>query len=182
MFQGLQCSSAGNSERFRRFSIFFLASFSLSIIAIPVYGQGNVTVLQTGGGEPLVSDQLQLSTDGLASPMILFDFGFVTDETVTPNTFLDSLTVTLQNASLDTAVLATIDASGVDWAPASPGALSISDSEIQRQPITPPSLTPILGNGVAFSVQMAIPAAFTGSSVTVYFDLFDNLDNSTTAA
>ena len=75
-------------------------------------GQGNFTALQTGGGQPLVSDVQVLQIGGISSPELLFEFGFLTDEAVVPGAFLDSFTVTIQDAAATTAVLATIDASG----------------------------------------------------------------------
>lgn len=151
-------------------------SFFLSAVFLRAQGTLDYVVLQTGGGQPLVSDQQLLQTAGVPTPALFFDFGFFTDETPTPGAFLDSFTVTIQDASMATAVLVTVDASGVLWSPFSPGAVFLSDSDIVRTAIIPPSLQPILGRGVAFTVRVPLPAQFTGPTVTVYFDLFDNLD------
>ncbi len=140
-----------------------------------MFGQDTFTVLQTGSGAPLLSQQVVLSSAGSISPILRLDFGFATDEVPTPGVFLDSFTISLRGASSsETAVLVTADASGVLWAPISPGAVPLEDSVIQRQAIPPPSMQPILGRGVAFAVQVPVPAEFTGSSLTVDFDLFDN--------
>jgi hypothetical protein len=36
--------------------------------------------------------------------------------------------------------------------------------------------SPILGRGIAYSVTVAIPQEISGSDATLYFDLFDNQD------
>jgi hypothetical protein len=151
--------------------LFFLSAFFLR-----AQGTLDYVVLQTGGGQPLVSDQQLLQTAGVPTQALFFDFGFFTDEIPMPGAFLDSFTVTIQDGSSATAVLVTADASGVLWSPFSPGAVFLSDSDIVRTAIIPPSLQPILGQGVAFSVRVPLPAQFTGPTVTVYFDLFDNVD------
>jgi hypothetical protein len=142
-------------------------------------GQG-ITLLQTGGGQPLVSATTNVSTAGLTTPEVFFDFGFLTSETPGPGVFLDSFTVSLLDASSNVAVLATIDASGVVWAPTSPGAVFLAANQIQWQSIPPSSLSPILGQGSAFFVQLPVPTAFAGTSLTLAFDLFDNLDQQMT--
>ena len=162
-----------------------MAAWGISLIlisgALPAGAQGTLTVLQTGGGQPLVSDQQVLQLNGIVQPLILFDFGFVTDQTPAPGVFLDSFTVSFEDAASNVAVVATADASGVAWAPTSPGAVPLTDAQIQRQTILPPSQSPVLGQGVAYAVQVPVPSAFMGSSLTVYFDLFDNLDPTTRA-
>jgi hypothetical protein len=138
-------------------------------------GQGTLNLVQTGGGQPVVSRQETLLVGGITSPELLFNFGFVTQEVVVPNTLLDSFTVTVQNPATSTsAVLVTIDAGGPVWAPSSPGNLTLSDSEILRQGIPPPSLPPVLGRGVAFSVAVPLPSVLIGPTLNVSFDLFDN--------
>ncbi len=138
-------------------------------------GQGTLNYLQTGSGQPLASLSQTLQLTGLSSPEILFSFGFVTQETVQPNTILSSLTVTVENpATSASAVLVTIDAGGPVWAPVSPGNLALTDSQILRQGIPPPSAQPVLGLGSAYSVAFALPASLAGPSVQVTFDLFDD--------
>ncbi len=150
------------------------ASLCLPWFEPHVAGQGTMTVLQTGGGQPLVTSQQALDLNGLPAPSVAFEFGFATQEVPTPGVFLDSFTVSLQDAASHTAVLVTADASGVLWAPPSSGAVTLTDSQIQRVAVAPPTGAPVLGNGLAFSVEMALPPSFTGSTVDVTFDLFDN--------
>lgn len=149
-------------------------------LSVPtLFGQGTLDYqfLQTGGGESLVSAQQVLQINGLNSPAVMFEFGFLTSEVVAPDVFLDSFTVTLQDAMLNTVVIVTADGSGVVWAPPSGGGVVVADSDVQRIIIPPPSLQPVGGQGVAFSVSLPLPPQFTGSAVTVFFDLFDNLDD-----
>ncbi len=138
-------------------------------------GQGTLNFVQTGGGQPVVTLQETLLLGGLTSPEVLFDFGFVTDEVVVPGTLLDSFTVTVQNpAASASAVLVTLDPGGPVWAPVSPGNLALSDSQVLRQGIAPPSPQPVLGQGVAYSVAFPLPSALLGPTLNVTFDLFDN--------
>lgn len=155
--------------------VFFVFA-GVALSGCPALAQGGLTVLQTGSGQPLTSEQQVLQLGVVGAQEISFDCGFASAETPAPGTFLDSFTVTIQDMLSDSAVVATFDASGVVWAPSTPGDVTLLDNQIQRQAIIPPSLAPILGQGVAYSVQLAVPTAFSGSAVTVYFDLFDNLN------
>ncbi len=139
--------------------------------------QGTFTPLQTGSGQPLVSDQVPVPLPGVIAPVVLFDFGFATDETPAPGVFLDSFTVTLEDPSSGaTIVVATVDASGVVWAPLTPGAIGIPDADILRGPIAPPAASPVLGRGTGYTVRVPLPSQFAGATCNVDFDLFDNLD------
>src|ERR1700722_3589261 len=166
-----------------RVGVFFAvgAAAILLLNATRNYAQGTLTVLQTGNGQPLISDQVTLQTAGIASPVIDFDFGFATDEAVSPGTLLDSFTVSLVDTSSDVGVVATSDASGTYWEPSSPGAYTLSPSAIQWQAIAPPSGSPIFGNGVAYAVQVSLPPAFAGATMTADFDLFYDGNSSASA-
>lgn len=147
---------------------------SLQAVAVSAQGGSDYVVLQTGGGKPLVSQQEVLPANAISSAALTFDFGFSTDETPTPGLFLDSFTVSIEDPSSATAVLATIDASGTVWAPSSPGAIVLSESDIQRRAIVPPGMQPILDKGMAFAVEVPLPIQFSGATETVSFELFDN--------
>jgi len=138
-------------------------------------------VLQTGGGQPLDSQQQVLQIGGITAPSISFEFGFSTDQTPSPGTFLDSFTVNLLDAGSDVAVVATVDASGTYWTPTTPGTVTLDPSQISFQGINPPGQSPILGRGVAYTVLIPVPSSFTGTTVTADFDLFDNQDSKTSA-
>jgi hypothetical protein len=145
------------------------------VVSIPARAQGTLTVLQTGGGQPLVTSQQTVDIGTNGGAVITFNFGFVTSEVPAPGVVLDSFSVSVQDQMSDLALLLTADASGVTWAPYSPGAAPITDSQIIRQAITPPSDSPVLGQGLAYFVQFPVPAQFMGDPLTVYFDLYDNL-------
>lgn len=136
-----------------------------------------IIVLHTGGGLPLVSSSQTLvpppGSDGLP---LEFEFGFATDEVVVPGAFLDSLTVTIQDAMARTLVLLTADANGVVWAPPTPGAVFISPNAIVRVPIPFPLLQPPLAQQWAFATAIPLPPELIGP-IQVYFDLFDNFDS-----
>jgi hypothetical protein len=107
---------------------------------------------------------------------LLFEFGFGTDEVISPGAILDSFTVTVQDAAmLNTLVLLTADASGLVWAPPTPGGVVIPPDTVLRSSIPFPSLQPVLANQSAFAVTVPLPTVFTGT-VNVHFDLFDNLN------
>lgn len=151
---------------------------ALLLSAHLVSAQGTLTVLNTGGGQPLVSEVRPLFVDAaLLQPRLLFNFGFATDETFVPDTFLDSFTVTIQSSNqLFTAVYLTTDASGTILAPPTPGTLVIDPATITTSALAYPSLQPILANQLAFQISAPIPAQFVGGQINVYFDLFDNLN------
>lgn len=144
-----------------------------------IAAQGTVVFHNTGNGQSLVSEvQSILVQAGLQQPRLVFDFGFATDERPAPGSFLDSFTVTLQDSAQSfSAVYLTADATGVAWAPPTPGALFIDPASITARPITYPNLQPSLASQTAFEVSAPIPPQFLGSSVNLYFDLFDNLDS-----
>ncbi len=145
----------------------------------PGSAQGTIVFHNTGGGQPIVSEQRSIFVDaGLAQPHLVFNFGFATDEIPSPGAFLDSFTVTIEDsAQRFSALYLAADANGIAWAPATPGALFIDPTSITASPLSYPSLQPVLANRSAFAVTAPIPAQFLGSSVNVFFDLFDNQDN-----
>jgi len=151
---------------------------ALLLSAHLVSAQGTLTVFNTGGGQPLVSEVRPLFVDAaLVQPRLQFNFGFATDETFVPDTFLDSFTVTIQDANqLFTFVYLTTDASGTILAPPTPGTLVIDPATINTDALAYPSLQPVLVNQRAYSVSAPIPAQFLGASINVYFDFFDNLN------
>jgi hypothetical protein len=158
----------------KRLSLTFVV---LSLAGLSAAAQGTLTVLNTGGGQPLVTSSQQLQIPASATPVpLFFEFGFGTDEVTSPGAILDSFTVTVQDAAmLNTLVLVTADASGTVWAPPTPGGVLISPDAILRSSIPFPSLQPTLANQSAFAVTVPLPTVFTGT-VNVHFDLFDNLD------
>ncbi len=161
-----------------------LPGFGRAIVALLllpahfVTAQGTITVLNTGGGQPLVSEARSLFVDGaLVQPRLLFNVGFATDETVALNAFLDSFTVTLQDSNhVFTAIYLTADAAGIVLAPPTPGTVVIDPATLVAEALAYPRLLPVFALQRAFAVNAPIPAQFSGSPIQVYFDLFDNLD------
>jgi hypothetical protein len=161
--------------------------FAVSILLLtpwsdPARAQGSfngITVLRAAGAEPLITETRELQVDpSFALPVLQFTFGFATDETVVPGQFADSFTVTLQDASLATTIiLLTADASGTVWAPLTPGTVPISPEAILRRSAPfPASIEPVLQWQFAYQVEAPLPAAFTGQSFSLHFDLFDNMN------
>lgn len=142
-------------------------------------GQGSeevVTVLDTIPGEALISEARPVSLAPVGNQMLLqFKVGFGTDEVFGPGTIFDAFSLTLQAADFSrTWVLATFDASGVVWAPATPGTEMLEASSIGRASITTPSFLPDFGFRQAYALEMALPEGAEGQPLQLYFDLFNN--------
>jgi hypothetical protein len=134
-----------------------------------------VTVLKTGNGQPLATFSQILSAGSLGqTPILRFSFGFSTAEAISPNAFLDSVSLTVQNGSSQSAIFFTADASGVQWAPVTPGNVLLNAANWNVTPITFPGLQPDYPTEFAYSVTAALPSAFQGQELNFYFDLFDN--------
>ena len=153
----------------------------LALLLLPAHfggAQGVITLLNTGGGQPLVSEVFPLFVDGaMVQPRLQFNVGFATDETVALGAFLDSFTVTLQDSNqVFTAIYLTADAAGTVLAPPTPGTVFIDPSTMVADALPYPILLPVFALQRAFAVSAPIPAQFSGSPIQVYFDLFDNLN------
>lgn len=143
------------------------------------WAQGTLTVLDTGGGQPLISRTNTVSvSSSLLQPRLEFNFGFGTAETPQPETFLDSFTVSIQDTQTQTnfAVYLTIDASGLVLAPPTEGALAIDPTTITvtDSTIGYPEGLATLANRSAYHISAAIPSQLVGGDINVFFDLFDN--------
>jgi hypothetical protein len=161
-----------------------LLSLLLIVSAMPemARAQGSftgITVLHAAGTEPLITETRLLEVDSsFALPLLQFTFGFATDENFTAGQFGDSFSVTLQDASLTTTMIfLTVDASGVVWAPPTPGTTPIDPASISRtvSPF-PRSVEPALVLQFAYRVESPLPSAFAGQTLSLHFDLFDNLN------
>ena len=143
-----------------------------------ITNEGPFTVFRTGTNETLLTLSVPLSAPPTNSPSLLrFEIGFATAEPDVPDTFFDSFSVTLQNANPSaTALLLTVDRAGIQWAPSNPGGLTLDPANVQRAAATFPDLNPALALKFAYSVTFALPALLTGSPLTLFFDLFDNLN------
>jgi hypothetical protein len=133
-------------------------------------------ILQTGGGEPLITAEISLDIPPASrAPRLEFEVGFATAETEAFGLFLDSLSVTLQRVNQTaTALLLTLDLHGPVWAPFNPGGFEVSPGQIVR---TEQAFDPDAGNFDvihAYSISMAVPEPFTDAANWLFFDLFDN--------
>jgi hypothetical protein len=166
---------------------FSLLKFTFGVViwlqfsGLSLFGQGSIDplVLRTGWGIPLTTEWQPL---GLAPQMegsqVQFHFGFSTDESFSPGQFFDSFTITLQDeATLSSVVYLTADAGGVTCAPFTPGGITLLPASIARTSISFPVLQPVLAYQNAYGVTAPVPSQFAGHPVTLYFDLFDNLDS-----
>jgi len=137
-----------------------------------------IAVLQTGNGETLHSAWQSVFIPESAFPQqIQIAVGFSTDETFAPETFFDSVTLTLQDElSSLAAIFFTMDCSGAFWAPLPDGGIPVDPNAIGRESIEFPDLSPAYVHQVAYYLTLPIPASLTGRQLNLYLDLFDNQD------
>jgi RHS repeat-associated protein len=133
-------------------------------------------VLNTGGGQTLITEERRFGFGaGVMGPALQMKVGFGTDEMFGPGQFFDSFTITLQPEDFAwTLLLATFDASGVVWAPATPGTEPLGAENLVRRAIEYPSLSPVLMLRQAYEVEVQLPEHVVGQPLALYFDLFDN--------
>ena len=165
----------------RHCAAFVLCAVLLAIAQPCLFAQGTTqatTVLRTGtGGGPLVTGtQTFFIPESITPQEIEIAVGFATDEVFIPQTFFDSLTLTIQDdlATLG-AIFLTIDTTGTQWAPTPGGGVVIDPDSIIRQSIGFPVIAgDIPANQIAYALKLPIPPALTGRQLTLYLDLFDN--------
>jgi hypothetical protein len=160
---------------YRRRRQFFLAGVAGTVLVGSIAeAQESFAFVQTGEGASVTS---LLSSVSIGDERALtFSFGFGTEEFVVGGLFYDSATVTLQTAdgSPSTAILATVDSTGVSWAPASPGTVELDGSAIVPASIEFPSSLPLFPIQNSFFVTVQIPSEFKNQNVNLFLDLFDN--------
>ncbi|HKS36825.1 MAG TPA: hypothetical protein VJW76_06525, partial [Verrucomicrobiae bacterium] len=81
-----------------------------------------------------------------------------------------------------TALLLTADRTGVQWTPSNPGGLTLNPTDVQRADVSFPNLNPVLAFKFAYSVTFALPAVLAGGPLTLFLDLFDNLNTAASLA
>ena len=144
-----------------------------------VYAQGTLdpVVLRTGAGTPLISQSVPLNVPAVATDLIRIEFGFSTDEVFASGKVFDSFTVSVQmRGDVRALVIVTVDASGSEFAPRSPGNIPINADSIPREAVAFPSLEPALALPMAQIVSVPVPGELLGQPLDVIFDLFDNQD------
>ncbi len=166
LIKELKCGAAG------------LLFFLLFCGGAAAQGQSSPTVLRTGNG-PVTETYPLLFPGSVDNLRLQFNFGFGTDETPQGGQLLDSFTVTLQDSRMEsTAIYLTIDASGVLWAPPTPGTIGMDPNSISHSPIPFGNVQPSHSSETAYFVDAPIPSQFAGTAATLYFDLFDNGNSS----
>lgn len=157
--------------------------FFCSLVLTPITGFAQPaypihSVLRTGSGSPLLSSMQTFGLPGDAGvQQVTFNFGFATDEDLLGGSFFDSATINLREVlSGLTEQFATIDRTGIYWAPYNPGGLTLNPDLITRAGIAFPLISGAPSNQWAFTVSVPIPAEFQGKTVELYLDLYDNQD------
>lgn len=137
---------------------------------------GDPFVLRADGSQALHTETRSVLMPAASDETFLaFHFGFETDEVFGPGTIFDSFSIGIENEAGDRfATLLTADASGVVYAPATPGGVSIPGGAITASLIPVPPLNQNLTQRYAAYVQAFLPQDFAGQEATLYFDLFDN--------
>ena len=159
--------------------IFFLNAAGSSLAQQGgITNEGPLTVFRTGTNESLLTFSLPFDVPPTnVVPRLEFDFGFATDEPDAAGTFFDSFSATLQdNEQSATALLLTADRTGVQWAPANPGGVTLSSNDIDRAVAPFANVNPRLAMLFSFSVGYLLPPEFSGRAITLFFDFFDNLN------
>lgn len=144
-------------------------------------GQGNEEVLNTLDTTPggsLISQVRSVTVESTEGSFLLqLKFGFGTDEVFGPGTIFDAFSITVQTADrTKTWVLATFDASGVVWAPITPGTEALEGSTIGRTTVNAPNLIPDFRFAQAYAVEWTLPGAAVGQPLNIYYDLYNNQD------
>jgi hypothetical protein len=143
-----------------------------------VQAQGSFApiVLRTGAGQAIVSSLVTLPPAG-PNNFLSLEFGFSTTEVFGPGRIFDSFTVSVgRPGSLEVLILATLDASGAVFVPVSPGGINIDPATLTRTVTAFPPITPSYAAKLAYILSVPVGAELAGGPLTVYFDLFDNLD------
>src|SRR5690242_18642418 len=154
--------------------LLLLGCVCLSVVGeAPGQGTFGPVIMRTGSGQVLLTATVPYSAGQFSSGVLAFSFGFATDEQTQPGQFADSFTVSISGAG-GTAYLVTADANGITWAPAMPGGVPITQTQIQRQPVPFGVSSEGLSSASAYEVDYPLPAAWQSSPLTLNFDLFDN--------
>jgi hypothetical protein len=131
-------------------------------------------VLRTPIEGALTSFAVKLDLSPVRPQILSFDFGFSTVEAASLSGFLDSFSITLQTTNGNaTALLATIDRSGLQLAPPNPGGLVLGAKAVRAFGA---DWVPVSGSfdyHLSYHLTFTIPAASAGAN-NLYFDLFSN--------
>lgn len=146
-------------------------------------------VILTGSARGQALEQFSFTTDGSgvltsrSAPVFItetaegsfFDFkiGFETMETALPSTILDSISISIYlDDPRRTALIGTLDATGLAVAPANPGGIFLAPESISFT--LEPSRPDALPTHFDLSGRMELPDEFTGRQVNAIVDFFNN--------
>jgi hypothetical protein len=162
-----------------RVTLGLLAGGLVEAPTLRAQGVTEPVVVLANGTAPLQTGTQTLTINPLTDlPVLAFNFGFATDEVPAPGVFLDALTVTIETADGGLILIpATLDASGPQWAPPTPGTVPLAPESVQVAAAQFPSLQPVPLRQWAFDMTVLMPEAFVGRPLNIYFDLFDNFNS-----
>jgi len=168
-----------------------LASFVAVLIWIGWEGrlaaqarQEVLTTLNPLPDQVIISEVRPVSTGVAGENLTLqLQLGFGTHEVFAPGTIFDSFSITLQTIDFSRSwLLATFDASGVVWAPVTPGTEPLNESSVARAAINYPSLLPDFRFLQAYVLEFTLPDAAAGQPLNLYFDLYNNQNGTASQA
>lgn len=136
--------------------------------------QINPIGLTTSEAEALTTFEVSLDLSPTKPQFMTLEFGFGTDEAANLEGFFDSFSMTLQKRDQpQTALIFTVDRTGIQLAPNNPGGLALSSSRWALAPIPTASLLADYDYRVAYQLSFAVPAGLGGAN-SLFFDLFSN--------
>ncbi len=155
---------------------------ALALAQSGISTKGDLTLLQTGSGSPLVTLMVPFTAVPANSPVLSLDFGFATAEPDAADALFDAFSLTVGNTEGTlSAVLFTADRTGVEWAPATSGGVLVTN--LSHAPTNFLASAPTgLITRFAFAVNFALPAALAAGPVKLFFDLVDNLNQAASLA
>jgi hypothetical protein len=155
----------------------YAAGLGLALLAQSSRTDAQTFVLETGGGESLVTKFQMI--EGVTEPnsLLHFDVGLATAEELSSGSFFDSVTLSLEGTSpAATTAFTTLDRTGVLWAPSVPGGISLDPNSLTWTEIPFPDVATSLTYRRAYSVTAPIPTEFLGQTLMFRIDLFDNMN------
>src|SRR5688572_5767463 len=139
-------------------SLFFFGAIFFAPNSISVHAQANAIGLTTSEVEALTTFEVRLDLSPTQRQVMTLEFGFGTDEPANLEGFFDSFSMTLQKRDqTQTALFFTVDRTGIQLAPNSPGGLTLSSSRWMLAPIPTPSLLGDYDYRVAYQLSFAVP-------------------------
>lgn len=138
-------------------------------------GETNVTVLRTGGINPLITRVWDLPLAGFSrAPWMRFSFAFGSEEIPQDAQIFDAASFFLQDLQgNNVAVLATVDSHGVVWLPAGEGILPIPPADLTHEAREFPSLQPVMAVRQSHFVTVQLPQVYHPEIVRFVFQMFD---------